>query len=83
MFISLILFSIYFPVRSRTDTRYPWIKWLIIIPQIPIVPANFALEYGLLYHIASSNRIFPRPILWSSREMSSPRFLCASSSPRS
>jgi phosphoserine phosphatase RsbU/P len=51
MFISLILFSIYFPVRSRTDIRYPWLKWLIIVPQIPIVPATFALEYGLLYHI--------------------------------
>jgi sigma-B regulation protein RsbU (phosphoserine phosphatase) len=51
MFISLILFSIYFPVRSRIDTRHPWIKWLIIIPQIPIVPATCALEYGLLYHI--------------------------------
>ena len=58
MFISLILFSIYFPVRSRTDMRYPWIKWLIIIPQIPIVPATFALEYGLLYHIR-----FIRPYL--------------------
>ena len=51
MFISLILFSIYFPVRSRLDARYPWIKWLIIIPQIPIIPCTFVLEYGLLYHI--------------------------------
>jgi phosphoserine phosphatase RsbU/P len=50
MFISLILFSIYFPVRSRTDTRHPWIKWLIIVPQIPLVPAKFAVSYGLLYH---------------------------------
>ena len=50
MFISLILFSIYFPVRSRTDIRYPWLKWLIILPQIPIVPAMWALQYGLLYH---------------------------------
>jgi phosphoserine phosphatase RsbU/P len=51
MFISLILFSIYFPVRSRTDMRYPWLKWLIIIPQIPIVPATCALQFGLLYNI--------------------------------
>jgi phosphoserine phosphatase RsbU/P len=53
MFVSLILFSIYFPVRSRVDTRYPWIKWLLIIPQVPIVPANIAIEYGLLYHSRS------------------------------
>jgi phosphoserine phosphatase RsbU/P len=50
MFISLILFSIYFPVRSRTDTRHPWLKWLIIAPQIPLVPVHFAVSYGLLYH---------------------------------
>ena len=50
MLISLILFSIYFPVRSRTDTRHPWIKWLIIVPLILIAPAQFAIEYGLLYH---------------------------------
>jgi phosphoserine phosphatase RsbU/P len=50
MFVSLILFSIYFPVRSRTDIHHPWLKWLIIIPQIPIVPALWALQYGSLYH---------------------------------
>ena len=50
MFISLILFSIYFPVRSRTDRRLPWIKWVIIVPQIAAVPVFFFLEYGLLYH---------------------------------
>src|SRR6201992_840815 len=51
MLISLILFSIHFPVRSRTDIRHPWIKWLIIIPQIAIVPAQIALAYGRLYHV--------------------------------
>ncbi len=51
MYISLILFSIHFPVRSRTDIRFPWIKWLLIAPQIPIVPYTIFLQYGLLYHI--------------------------------
>ena len=51
MLISLILFSIYFPVRSRTDIRHPWIKWLLIVPQIAIVPAEIALAYGRLYHV--------------------------------
>jgi sigma-B regulation protein RsbU (phosphoserine phosphatase) len=58
MLVSLILFSIYFPVRSRTDQRHPWIKWLLIVPQIALVPAEFVVQYGLLYH----NR-FIRPFL--------------------
>ena len=62
MFVSLILFSIYFPVRSRTDIRYPWLKWLIIVPQIPIVPAMWALQYGLLYHARLVRPISPRLI---------------------
>src|SRR6202044_3695239 len=49
MFVSLILFSIHFPVRSRTDRRHPWIKWLLIVPPILMSPAQFALEYGRLY----------------------------------
>ena len=53
MLISLILFSIYFPVRSRVDARFPWIKWIIIIPQILLVPLNFAIEFGVLYDIHS------------------------------
>jgi len=61
MFISLILFSIYFPVRSRTDVRHPWIKWVIIIPQILLVPARCLIEYGRLY----DNR-FIRPYLVAS-----------------
>jgi sigma-B regulation protein RsbU (phosphoserine phosphatase) len=51
MFISLILFSIYFPVRSRTDERYPRLKWLIIVPQIPLFLGILVLQHGLLYHL--------------------------------
>lgn len=51
MFISLILFSVYFPVRSRTDERFPWLKWLIIAPQIPLFLGLLVLQHGLLYHL--------------------------------
>ncbi len=50
MLISLILFSVYFPVRSELDRSYPWAKWLMIAPQIPIAPYLIFLDYGLLYH---------------------------------
>ncbi|WP_117300526.1 SpoIIE family protein phosphatase [Paracidobacterium acidisoli] len=29
---TLLLFGIYFPERSRIDTRLPWLKWLILGP---------------------------------------------------
>jgi sigma-B regulation protein RsbU (phosphoserine phosphatase) len=50
MFISLILFSIYFPIRSRTDERFPWMKWLLILPQLPTFAVTLFLQWGLLYH---------------------------------
>lgn len=30
--ISMMLFGIYFPERSRWDVRLPWLKWLLIVP---------------------------------------------------
>ena len=54
MFISLILFSIYFPVRSRVDARHPWIKWLIIVPQVAMLPATVLKAYGRLYDYRSA-----------------------------
>lgn len=51
MLISLVLLAVYFPVRSRIDQRHPWIKWLLIVPQILIVPAAIGLRYGVLYNI--------------------------------
>jgi sigma-B regulation protein RsbU (phosphoserine phosphatase) len=29
---ALLLFGIYFPERSRIDIKFPWIKWLVLIP---------------------------------------------------
>lgn len=51
LLISLILLGIYFPIRSRFDARHPWIKWVLIVPQIIIVPASIGLHYGVLYHL--------------------------------
>jgi phosphoserine phosphatase RsbU/P len=58
MFICLILLGIYFPVRSRLDTRHPWIKWLLIAPQLVLVAFLVFLVYGRLYHVR-----FIRPYL--------------------
>ena len=51
MFICLILLGIYFPVRSRLDTRHPWIKWLLIIPLFLFILSAVFLRYGMLYDV--------------------------------
>jgi phosphoserine phosphatase RsbU/P len=30
--LSMLLFGIYFPERARPDVRFPWAKWILIVP---------------------------------------------------
>src|SRR5271168_5244275 len=39
--ICLMLFGIYFPERSILDVRVPWIKWLLLIPPLVLISADF------------------------------------------
>jgi len=48
--ICLMLFGIYFPERSILDVRAPWIKWLLIIPVMALVPADFLNSFGHAYN---------------------------------
>jgi sigma-B regulation protein RsbU (phosphoserine phosphatase) len=34
--VCLLLFGVYFPERSRIDIRFPWLKYLIIVPMLGI-----------------------------------------------
>lgn len=46
MFICLMLFGIYFPERSTFDIRVPWLKWLLIVPILLLLPFDFLANYG-------------------------------------
>jgi sigma-B regulation protein RsbU (phosphoserine phosphatase) len=48
--ICLMLFGIYFPERSILDIRAPWIKWLLVIPVLALVPADFITGFGHTYN---------------------------------
>jgi sigma-B regulation protein RsbU (phosphoserine phosphatase) len=48
--ICLMLFGIYFPERSLWDTRAPWIKWLLMIPILVLIPADFLNSFGHTYN---------------------------------
>jgi len=47
---ALLLFGVYFPERSRWDVKFPWIKWLILVPLIlcalVMVPAVYGDRFG-------------------------------------
>jgi len=43
---ALLLFGIYFPERSRLDVKYPWVKWLILVPLSVCFAIFFPLIYG-------------------------------------
>jgi sigma-B regulation protein RsbU (phosphoserine phosphatase) len=43
---TMLFFALYFPERLRLDRRYPWIKWVLILPiVIRIVALNPVFEY--------------------------------------
>ena len=48
--ICLMLFGIYFPERSILDVRAPWIKWLLIIPILVLMPTDFLASFGHTYN---------------------------------
>jgi phosphoserine phosphatase RsbU/P len=48
--ICLMLFGIYFPERSILDVRAPWIKWLLILPILALVPTDFLASFGRTYN---------------------------------
>jgi phosphoserine phosphatase RsbU/P len=48
--ICLMLFGIYFPERSILDIRAPWLKWVLSLPILALVPADFLNSFGHTYN---------------------------------
>lgn len=59
MNLCLMLFGIYFPERSAIDVRFPWIKWLIGIPILALLPTDLLYIYGHGYNFAASAWLDP------------------------
>jgi phosphoserine phosphatase RsbU/P len=49
----MMLFGIYFPERLKLDRRWPWAKWILIIPLLLILVINIILEVGAMENMAS------------------------------
>lgn len=50
--LCLMAFGIYFPERSRIDVRYPWIKWLFVVPVTLLLPLDLLQEFSRSYSFA-------------------------------
>ena len=57
--LCLMAFGISFPERSVIDARFPWIKWLIAIPILALLPADLLYIYGHGYNFAASAWLDP------------------------
>ncbi|HEY6375954.1 MAG TPA: PDZ domain-containing protein, partial [Edaphobacter sp.] len=57
--LSLMAFGIYFPERSSIDIRFPWIKWLFIVPILALLPFDLISEIGHSYNFAACRWLDP------------------------
>jgi len=57
--ICLMFFGVYFPDRSQTDIKFPWVKWLIAIPLILLSFTDFIANYGDMWSFASISWFAP------------------------
>jgi sigma-B regulation protein RsbU (phosphoserine phosphatase) len=57
--LCLMAFGIYFPERSFFDIRYPWIKWLFIIPIAILFPFDLLFDYSHTYNFAAGHWLVP------------------------
>jgi sigma-B regulation protein RsbU (phosphoserine phosphatase) len=57
--LCLMAFGIYFPERSQIDIRYPWIKWLFIVPVVVLFPFDLFYAYGRSYNFAAARWLIP------------------------
>ncbi len=60
--LCLMAFGIYFPERSIIDIRYPWIKWIFVVPILLLFPLDLLGEFGNLYDFSLSNWLIPYSI---------------------
>lgn len=57
--LCLMAFGIYFSERSSIDARYPWIKWVIAVPILALLPTDILYIYGHGYNFAASAWLDP------------------------
>jgi len=57
--LCLMFFGVYFPERSNLDIKFPWVKWVLAIPILVLVPFDFFFSYGDMWNFSVIHRVFP------------------------
>lgn len=53
--LSMMLFGLYFPDRLPLDRRYPWAKWLVIVPILTrVLGTNIALDLLMFDNVSAA-----------------------------
>ncbi len=63
---ALLLFGISFPERSRWDVKFPWVKWVILVPLFVCAVILAPLIYGE-YYGAGNGPLLVRVSSWAMR----------------
>ncbi len=74
--IAVLLFGVTFPERSTLDRHAPWLKWLLLVPLLVLIPYDLCATYVYWYNF----RLFPVLIanfLLQARIGNAFSFLCA------
>ncbi|HWW23258.1 MAG TPA: SpoIIE family protein phosphatase [Edaphobacter sp.] len=50
--LCLMFLGVYFPQRSPLDVRLPWVKWLIAIPLLLLLPLDLLTTYSQAWNFA-------------------------------
>ncbi len=66
--LCLMFFGVYFPERSHLDIKLPWVKWLITIPILLLVPSDFFFSYGDMWNFDAIRRLLPYAYVISTTE---------------
>lgn len=56
---ALLLLGIYFPERWRADVRWPWLKWIVVVPQFAGFPLILLDNWMQWFHANSARTLAP------------------------
>ena len=60
----MMLFGLYFPHRLRFDERFPWIKWMVLVPLAYLALDDSLRDTTRFWNIEAALQLPPRPPAW-------------------